>query len=77
MTHIDTEPLKEYIAALVAVVIEKRIEGRKDPASAPMADILAGATADIKAALNELVRSGVLTYHKTLNGVSFEFTPPK
>lgn len=77
MTETDTGTLEEWLASAVARVIEDK-EGRGvSPPLATDGDIRALAAQDIKAALNSMVRSGLLTFHRTLNGVAFEFTPPK
>lgn len=77
MTTADTGPLEEYLATAVARVIEAK-EGKGTwPPLATDSDILALAGRDIRDALNSMVKSGLLTFHRTLNGVAFEFTPPK
>lgn len=77
MTQKDLEPLKEYIAEVIAVIIEDKESRKQVPANASIVDILNMANKDIKVALNELVKQGVLRYYKTINDVSFEFKPPK
>lgn len=77
MTQTDTAPLKEYLATAVAVVIEDKESRRVAPPLASMEEIMRRTNADIKTALNEMVTSGLLSFHRTVNSVSFEFTPPK
>lgn len=77
MTQKDLEPLKEYIAEVIAVIIEDKESRKQVPANASIVDILNMANKDIKTALNELIKQGVLRYYKTINDVSFEFKPPK
>lgn len=77
MTQKDLEPLKEYIAEVIAVIIEDKESRKQVPANASIVEILNMANKDIKTSLNELVKQGVLRYYKTINDVSFEFKPPK
>lgn len=77
MTQKDLEPLKEYIAEVIAVIIEEKESREQVPTDASIIEIQNMVNNDIKAVLNELVKQGVLMFHKTINDVSFEFKPPK
>lgn len=77
MTQKDLEPLKEYIGEVIAVIIEDKESRKQVPAEASIVEIQNMANNDIKTVLNELVKQGVLRFHKTINNVSFEFEPPK
>lgn len=74
----DLEPLKEYAAGLVALIITKKERENKAPLLATMTEMESQLSADFRTVLNELCREKVLTFHKDLNGrLMFEFTPPK
>lgn len=73
----DIGELKGYIAMLLSDLIKERERKNLQPLSVEMADIQSALVADAKAMLNELCREQVLIFHRTLNDVSFEFTPPK
>lgn len=77
MKEIDLEPLKEYLAMAIAYVIDRKQEQRMSPAHAGMNEITNLLNGNIQTALNDMVRSGLLSFHRTVNGVSFEFTPPR
>lgn|GEM_PF-3562601 len=77
MAQIDIEPLKEYLAMAIAFIIETKEQQGTAPLHATTQDIMGMLSDNAKRALNEMVTSGLLTFHRTINGVSFEFTPPK
>ncbi len=77
MAQIDIEPLKEYLAMAIAFIIETKEQQGTAPFHATTQDIMGMLSDNAKSALNEMVTSGLLTFHRTINGVSFEFTPPK
>ena len=77
MTQTDIAPLKEYLATAVAAVISDKESRQVSPPHASMEEIMRQTNTDIKTALNEMVTSGLLSFHRTINGVGFEFTPPK
>lgn len=77
MEQIDLAPLKEYLAMLIAFIIDGKVEKRTAPFQATTQDILQMSNTHIKSALNEMVKEGLLSFNRTLNGANFEFTPPK
>lgn len=77
MAPIDIEPLKEYLAGCIARVIERKEQLKLEPVDAGLNDILCLINEDVKMALNEMVKSKFLTFHRTINGMSFHFTPPE
>ena len=77
MTDIETPPLEEHLAAVIADIIKEKEEQKKALVVADMQEIMARVNKDVRDALNNMVRSGLLTFHKTLNSTTFEFTPPK
>lgn len=74
---IDLEPLEEYLAMVVAYIIDTKESRKQAPANARIDEILSVVNGNVKEALNGLVRTKVLTYNRTLNGTSFMFTPPR
>lgn len=77
MEQIDLNPLKEYLALLIADIIDKRVKDKTAPFQAPTQEILRMVNDNVKTALNEMVKDGVLSFSRTINGANFEFTPPK
>lgn len=75
--ELDTPPLEQHLAAVIADVIKDKEERKIAPAVADMQEITARVNKDVRDALNNMTRSGLLTFHRTLNSVTFEFTPPK
>ena len=73
----DKGQIKEYAAMLLSDLIKGRLDKNLHPHAVEMVDLQNALIADAKAVLNELCEEKVLTFHRTLNGVSFEFTPPK
>ena len=73
----QTTPLEEHLAVVIADVIKDKVERKIAPAVADMQEIMAKVNKDVRDALNNMVRSGLLTFHRTLNSTTFEFTPPK
>ena len=65
-----TSPLEEYLAEVVAGIIEDKIGRGVSPSLAKVKE-------DATEALRRMVRSKLLTCHTTLNSTSFSFTPPK
>ena len=70
-------PLEEHLAAVIADVIKDKEERRIAPAVADMQEIMEKVNKDMWNALNNMVKSGLLTFHRTLNSTTFEFTPPR
>lgn len=77
MEERDKELLKEYIATLLSDLINERVRKDVKPYSVGMTIIQNTLVSDAKGVLNRLCLDKVLTFHKTINDVSFEFTPPK
>lgn len=77
MTQTDTAPLEEHLAAVIADIISDKEKRNIIPMVAEMQEIMAKVNQDVKDALNRMVKSGLLTFHRTLNSTTFEFTPPK
>lgn len=71
------EQLKEYIVMLLSDIIRRRERENIQPYHAEMVEIQNMLVADAKACINTLFKEHVLSYHKTLNDIAFEFTPPK
>lgn len=74
---IDLEPLEEYLAMVIAYIIDTKERKKQSPAHARIDEILSAVNGNVKEALNNMVRTKLLTYNRTLNGTSFMFTPPK
>lgn len=72
-----TSPLEEYLAEVVAGIIEDKIGRGVSPSHADLQETLAKVKEDATEALRRMVRSKLLTCHTTLNSTSFSFTPPK
>lgn len=77
MTPIDTESIQAYLANIIARIIERRERENATPFHAGIQEIIALANTEFREALNDMVSSKILTFHRTLNDVSFEFTRPK
>lgn len=75
--ELDTPPLEQHLAEIITDLIRQKEEQHRQPVCADSIDILNRLNADARQALNRMAKSGLLTYHRTLNGVTFEFTPPK
>lgn len=73
----DIGELKGYVAMLLSDLIKEREAKNLIPLSVGMADFQNAIIGDVKKILNELCMEQILTFHRTLNDVSFEFTPPK
>lgn len=74
---IDTPPLEEYLATVISDIITQKEAANISPPHAESVEILGRLQKDAREALNNMCRSKLLTFHKTLNSTSFEFTPPK
>jgi hypothetical protein len=77
MTQKDTESTQAYLANIIARIIERKEKENIVPLHAGMQEILALANTEFREALNDMVSAKILTFHRTLNDVSFEFTRPK
>lgn len=77
MAEMETPPLEQHLAEVIAAIIGDKEKRNAAPMVAEMQEIMAIVNKDVKDALNSMVKSGLLTYHRTLNSVTFEFTPPK
>lgn len=75
--EIDTPPLEQHLADIISGIIQRKDAEHRYPTYADSVEILNQLHEDAKEALNNMCRSKVLTFHRTLNGTSFEFTPPK
>lgn len=75
--ELETPPLEQHLAEVVAEIIRGKEAANVAPMVADMQEIMAKVNKDVKDALNNMTRSGLLTFHRTLNSVTFEFTPPK
>lgn len=75
--ELETPPLEQHLAEIITDLIRQKEEQNRQPAYADSIDILNRLNADARQALNRMIKSGLLTYHRTLNGVAVEFTPPK
>lgn len=67
----------QYVMQTVIRIIRDKEERGAQPWQAMMSEIRSRINKAAESALNSMVRSGLLTYHRTLNDISFEFTPPK
>lgn len=70
-------PLQEHLTTVLSDLIREREEKNLTPLSVSMTDIQHRLVADAKEELNRMVKDGILTFHRTVNDVTFEFTPPK
>ncbi len=77
MTDIDTPPLEQHIADVIAGIIRHKEEHCIMPLTADIQEIMAVVSNNVKDSLNRMVATGLLTFHRTLNGATFEFTPSK
>lgn len=73
----NIEPLKEYLAMVIAYIIDTRISMNRPPLMATMTNIKNVLAKGVDAALAEMTKEGLLTEHRTLNEKAYEFTPPK
>lgn len=73
----NIEPLKEYLAMVIAYIIDTRISMNRPPLMATMTNIKNVLAKGVDAALAEMTKEGLLTERRTLNEKAFEFTPPK
>lgn len=70
------EPLKEWLAMAVAHIITGRRERGLAPFHATAREIRRVFHERMESALAQMVRSGRLTAHPTLNDTAYEFTKP-
>jgi predicted transcriptional regulator len=70
-------PLQEHLTTVLSDLIREREEKSLTPLSVSMTDIQHRLVSDVKEELNRMVKDGILTFHRTVNDVTFEFTPPK
>lgn len=75
--QIDTQPLEEYAAMLVAYMIDQRVKTNTEPYVATLTDLQNKLVEDFKEVMRGLCRADTLRCAKGLNGVMFEFTPSK
>lgn len=73
----ETETLKEFVVELLSDLIREREQKNLQPFSVTMTAIQNALVSDTRDVLNELCKEKVLTFHRTLNDISFEFTPPR
>lgn len=73
----DINQLTEYIVCLLSDLIKQKERQEIKPCTVSMTEIQNTLVSDAKQAINGLCKEQVLTFHKTLNDVSFEFTPSK
>lgn len=73
----QTPPLEQHLAVVLATILEDKETRNVAPVTADMQEIMAAVNQDVRNALNRMVKSGFLTFHRTVNSVTFEFTPPK
>lgn len=73
----DIGPLKEYLAMVIAYIIDTRTSMNRPPYMALMSNIKNVLAKDVDEALAEMTEEGLLTECRTLNEKAFEFTPPK
>ena len=69
--------LQEHLTTVLSDLIREREEKSLTPLSVSMTDIQHRLVSDVKEELNRMVKDGILTFHRTVNDVTFEFTPPK
>lgn len=74
---IDNASLKEYLAGVVAYIIDTREKMNRPPLLALRSNIRNVLAQNIDKALAEMVSEGLLTERRTLNEPAYEFTPPK
>ena len=75
--ELETPPLEQHLAEVIADIIKEKEMSRIAPTHAGMQEIIERVREGAVIALRSMVRSGLLTCHKTLNGITFSFTPPK
>ncbi len=73
----DINKLMEYIVCLLVDLIKEKEKKGMLPFSVSMVEIQDSLLADARSAINSLCKQRVLTFHKILNDVRFEFTPSK
>lgn len=73
----DIEPLKEYLAVVIAYIIDTRISMNRPPMMATITNIKNVLAKGVDAALAEMTKEGLLTERRMLNEKAYEFTPPK
>ncbi len=73
----NTEPLKEYLAMVIAYIIDTRTSMNRPPLLATMTNIKNVLAKGVDAALAEMTKEGLLTERRILNEKAYEFTPPK
>lgn len=64
--------LKTYIQDKISVMASDREARNIEPEGIVMPDLQREVIADVKAAINELCREGILEYYQTLNNVAFK-----
>ena len=69
--------LQEHLTTVLSDLIREREEKSLTPLSVSMTDIQHRLVSDVKEELNRMVKDGILTFHRTVNDVTFEFTPQK
>lgn len=77
MANIDTSPLEEHLVSVISDIINGKVSRQVEPCHADIQEIVARVGEDVRVTLNGMVKSGLLSFHRTLNSVTFEFTPPK
>lgn len=77
MNDDNKEYLESYLSEVIASIINDKVERKVKPDTALMVEIRQRINSDVQDILNAMVSSGFLTFQRTLNDISFEFTPPK
>ncbi|MDE5886468.1 MAG: hypothetical protein K2H46_02650 [Muribaculaceae bacterium] len=77
MTQTETQPLEQHLTVVLATILEDKETRNVAPVCADIQEIMAVVNQDVKEALNNMVKHGVLTFHRTLNSTTFEFAPLK
>jgi hypothetical protein len=73
----DINKLTEYIVCILIDLVKEKEKKGMLPFSVSMVEIQDSLLADARYAISSLCKQRVLTFHKTLNDVRFEFTPSK
>lgn len=77
MEQPDITPLKEFVTLAVAYIIKTRERMNRPPFMATDANIKNVVAKSLEVSLSELAKEGILTEHPSVNGTTYEFTPPK
>ena len=73
MEQKEPPPLEQYLAVALETILEDKETRGIVLVAADIQEIMAMVNNDVNEALNRMAKDGRLTFHRTLNSVTFEF----